>query len=285
MKYFCEVCQWRNITKAAEVLHVSQPTISIAMQTIEAETGLNLFRRDGKKIYLTRDSNLLLEKIRPVLETLNELERSINDIAHKRNHIRFALPPQISLLVLPLLFGPFQKEHPDILLEIMEDAPENSLHLLKEEKLDVMLMPYADTNNEDFVYQELGRNECYFCTWPENPLARYASITIQDIQTEPLVLNDSTFHLTHLIQQRFHQAGYQPNVIHYSPYLHTVRNLVTQHIASAFLTRQAILPKDDIVAISLKKPLYFDVGIITKRGRHIYDDERILINFIKKIYN
>jgi DNA-binding transcriptional LysR family regulator len=43
MRYFYEVCQWQNITKAAEHLHVSQPTISVAMQTLETETGLNLF--------------------------------------------------------------------------------------------------------------------------------------------------------------------------------------------------------------------------------------------------
>ena len=48
MRYFYEVCQWQNITKAAEHLHVSQPTISVAMQTLEAETGLNLFHREGR---------------------------------------------------------------------------------------------------------------------------------------------------------------------------------------------------------------------------------------------
>jgi len=38
MRYFYEVCQWQNITKAAEHLHVSQPTVTVAMQALEAET-------------------------------------------------------------------------------------------------------------------------------------------------------------------------------------------------------------------------------------------------------
>ena len=41
MRYFYAVCQWQNITKAAEHLHVSQPTVSVAMQAMETETGLN----------------------------------------------------------------------------------------------------------------------------------------------------------------------------------------------------------------------------------------------------
>ena len=49
MRYFFEVCRWQNITKAAETLHVSQPTVSVAMQTLEAETGLNLFRAMVKR--------------------------------------------------------------------------------------------------------------------------------------------------------------------------------------------------------------------------------------------
>lgn len=53
MRYFFEVCRWQNSTKAAETLHVSQPTVSVAMQTLEAETGLNLFRRNGKKILIS----------------------------------------------------------------------------------------------------------------------------------------------------------------------------------------------------------------------------------------
>ena len=60
MRYFYEVCKWRSITKAAASLHISQPTVSIAMADLEKESGLNLFRREGKKLSLTEDGSLLL---------------------------------------------------------------------------------------------------------------------------------------------------------------------------------------------------------------------------------
>ena len=47
MRYFYEVCKWRSITKAAASLHISPPTVSIAMADLEKESGLNLFRRKG----------------------------------------------------------------------------------------------------------------------------------------------------------------------------------------------------------------------------------------------
>lgn len=77
MRYFYEVCQWQNITKAAEHLHVSQPTISVAMQTLEAETGLNLFHREGRKLVVTPEGSKLLGKINHILTQMDQLETEI----------------------------------------------------------------------------------------------------------------------------------------------------------------------------------------------------------------
>ena len=77
MRYFYEVCQWQNITKAAEHLHVSQPTISVAMQTLEAETGLNLFHREGRKLVVTPESSKLLVKVNHILSQMDQLRLEI----------------------------------------------------------------------------------------------------------------------------------------------------------------------------------------------------------------
>lgn len=88
MRYFYEVCKWRSITKAAASLHISQPTVSIAMADLEKESGLNLFRREGKKLSLTEDGSLLLSKITPILANLQQLDRDIKDMAQNKNLIR-----------------------------------------------------------------------------------------------------------------------------------------------------------------------------------------------------
>ena len=90
MRYFYAVCQWQNITKAAEHLHVSQPTVSVAMQAMETETGLNLFHREGRKLLLTHDGSKLLGKISHILDQVEQLEAEISDLSHNRNHIRMA---------------------------------------------------------------------------------------------------------------------------------------------------------------------------------------------------
>ena len=85
MRYFYEVCQWQNITKAAEHLHVSQPTISVAMQALETETGLNLFHREGRKIIITHDGSKLLGKVKHILDQMDQLEEEINDVSQQHS--------------------------------------------------------------------------------------------------------------------------------------------------------------------------------------------------------
>ena len=144
MRYFYEVCKWRSITKAAASLHISQPTVSIAMADLEKESGLNLFRREGKKLSLTEDGSLLLSKITPILANLQQLDRDIKDMAQNKNLIRLAVPLQIGVQLLPTLFRDFKNLYPEIELEVVEAGGIDSLRMIENEELDLAVTNYDD---------------------------------------------------------------------------------------------------------------------------------------------
>lgn len=155
MRYFYEVCRWQNITKAAEHLHVSQPTISVAMRTLEEETGLNLFHREGRKLVMTSEGSKLLSKVNHILNQMDQLETEIQDMAHNRNHIRMALPLQIGTRFLPRILGEFRIAHPKIKLEVIESGGISALQMVEDEKLDIALTNYTTGFSQKLVYQKL----------------------------------------------------------------------------------------------------------------------------------
>ena len=283
MRYFYEVCRWQNITKAAEHLHVSQPTISMAMQTLEAETGLNIFQREGRKIIITPEGSKLLGKVKHILTQVDQLEEEISDMAHNRNHIRLAMPLQLGTQFLPKILGEFRQQNPEIRLDIIESGGISALHMVEEEKLDMAFTNYETGFSQKLNYEKLFACECCLVTSREHPLAGKKSITMADIINEPLVLLDSSFFVYRMVHEWFAQENSKPQVVHYSPYLHTIKNLVRTGIGCTFLTRQAVLPRDDLAVMPMEQPFYINSGIVTKKGRQVYDDERRLIKYLKEI--
>jgi DNA-binding transcriptional LysR family regulator len=283
MRYFYEVCRWQNITKAAEHLHVSQPTISMSMQTLEAETGLNIFQREGRKIIITPEGSKLLGKVKHILTQVDQLEEEISDMAHNRNHIRLAMPLQLGTQFLPKILGEFRQQNPEIRLDIIESGGISALHMVEEEKLDMAFTNYETGFSQKLNYEKLFACECCLVTSREHPLAGKTSITMADIINEPLVLLDSSFFVYRMVHELFAQEKCKPQVVHYSPYLHTIKNLVRTGIGCTFLTRQAVLPRDDLAVIPMEQPFYINSGIVTKKGRQVYDDERRLIKYLKEI--
>ena len=273
MRYFYEVCQWQNITKAAEHLHVSQPTVTVAMQALEAETGLNLFHREGRKITITSDGAKLLGKVAYILGEVARLDDEIRDMAHRHAKVRLAMPLQLGVVFLPYVLGPFRQQHPEIELEIIETGGVSALQMVEEEKLDFALTNYT----MDFS------SRLTFVTRPDHPFAGRRALSITELKDEPLVMLDSNFFIDRLVQDAYGRAGEKPNIVHYSPYLHTVKNLVSAGIGSTFLAQPSVLPDEKFVQIPLFQPIFINSGLVTKKGRQMFEDVRRVMRYLKKL--
>ena len=284
MKYFDAVCHYQSISKAAEELHVTQPTITVAVQTLEKEIGINLFQRKGRQLILTPEGTIIWSKVTPILAILSQFDQDIKDIAHNKNHIRLAVPLQIGVQLLPKLFGEFRKLHPEIELEIVETGGIQALQQIENDELDLAITNYDNSFSNNLSYHKIGNNEICFCTNRDNPLASKEYITIDDIKEENFVLLNGSFFVNRVINSAFQSAGVNPKVMHYTSKLHTIKRLVKDGIASTFLMRQAVLPDDNIVVVPLKPAYVINSGVVTKKGRQIYSDERILMNYLKETY-
>ena len=102
-----------------------------------------------------------------------------------------------------------------------------------------------------------------------------------DLRDEPLIMLDSNFFVDRLVQDAYGRAGEKPNIVHYSPYLHTVKNLVHAGIGSTFLARPSVLPTDNFVQIPLLDPIFINSGLVTKKGRQTFDDVRLVMNYLR----
>ncbi len=282
MKYFVEVCKEKSVTKAALNLHVSQPTVTIAMKDLEAETGLNLFRRNGKKIDVTKEGEFLLAKIGVILHSVEQLNNDVLDFVNTKNHIKLALPLQVGSYLIPMIFEEFKPTHPEIDLEIVEFGGMDSLRMVEQEELDLAITIYEADFCSGLHYTRLFDSECCFCTHAGHPLAARKHVEVADLAAEKFVMLQGGFFINQMVQQIFANAGITPDVILRSAQLHTVKNLVNRKIASTFLMRETVIDDPHIVAIPFASPLKIRAGIVTKENRRIYADVKKLISFVRE---
>lgn len=282
MKYFAEVCKEKSVTKAAEKLHISQPSVTVSMQELEAETGLNLFVRQGKRIEVTPEGEFLLAKVSAILHSVEQLNNDIGELVHTKNHIKLALPLQVGSILIPMIFEEFIPRNPEIRLEIVEQGGMDSLRMVEKEELDLAITIYEADFCSGLNYTRLFDSECCFCTSREHRLADRRSVEVADLMGEKFVMLQGGFFINRMVQQTFADAGCRLEVVLRSAQLHTVKNLVGRNLASTFLMREAVSDDSRIVAIPFADPLQIRAGIVTKQQRQIYSDVRKLIEFVRE---
>lgn len=284
MKYFDAVCRFQNISKAAASLHISQPTITIAIQSLENELGIKLFYRNGKHLLLTQEGTIIWDKVANVLGHIERLENEIRDVAHNKNHIRLGVPLQIGVKLLPNLFNEFKALHPEINLDICEAGGIEALQLIERDELDMAITNYDNNFSDNLTYKKVGENEICFCTSPQNPLSTKKFITPEHIAHEKLVMLSGGFFINRAVNSMFHASGIKPQVLLYSSQLHTIKNMVSSAGCSTFLMRQAITTEDNITVIPIKPAYFINSGIVMKKGKPIYSDEQALLDFLNTSY-
>lgn len=119
LSYFQKTAELQHLTKAAEALHISQPSLSHTIKVLETELGVPLFSRSGRNIVLTRYGEILLRHTNRIMQELNGAQKELADTKEAQK-----LTVTISLfaasMIIPAFLTRFRQEHPDIRFEILQ---------------------------------------------------------------------------------------------------------------------------------------------------------------------
>ncbi|MFR7830251.1 MAG: LysR family transcriptional regulator [Blautia wexlerae] len=96
LRYFCTASRCHSITKAAEELYVTQPTVSVAIRDLEIEFGISLFYRKGNRLILTEEGEELYNKATYILQYCTELQADYSSMARVKPPLRIGIPPMLS---------------------------------------------------------------------------------------------------------------------------------------------------------------------------------------------
>lgn len=211
-EYFAAVCREHSINRAARQLYITPQGLSKSIKSLEQELGTQLLNRSSSGITLTESGRYLQDHLDDFLEQYYSIRRGIRSIREQQNHeINLLSAYGILRLVTPECLADFQKRHPEIRLHYRE-YPDKQVERLFAAKEGNVAFTIAPVSLGDCAVRKLESFEIKLLVNRRHPLSRNASVTIRDLEGEPLYIESSEFQIYHLITDRCRAAGFEPNV-------------------------------------------------------------------------
>ena len=187
LEYFCMVCRYHSITRAADALYVSQPTISTSIRDLEKEFNLRLFTHGRNRITLTNDGEAFYQKAEHILKQTHELYADFAGMQESRHPLRIGIPPMISTVFFPRITDLFEQQY-NIPIQLFEYGSIRARTLLDAEQIDVAVVNMDFYNLDKYNNYVMMEDRYVYCVSKNHPLSHLTSVSLPALSEETLLL-------------------------------------------------------------------------------------------------
>ena len=189
LRYFLTVVREESITRASEILHITQPTLSRQIAQMEEEVGVKLFVRGKRKITLTNEGILLRRRAEEILQLVDKTEKELIEQEEQvEGKISIGCGEIASVQMLPKLIESFRQKYPLVNFDIFTATADIVKEQMDKGLLDIgLLLEPVDMEKYDFI--RLDEKEKWVVLMrPDVPLAEKKAVTAKDLSSLPLIL-------------------------------------------------------------------------------------------------
>ncbi|MFF2482499.1 LysR family transcriptional regulator [Paenibacillus sp. NPDC058071] len=214
LRYFTAVAKHGSFTKAADALHVSQPTLSKMVRLLEEELGCTLFDRSAKAIRLTDAGRTIVQASQQILKSVDHMADELGDLMKLRQgSIRLGVPPMIGAHYVASIIESFRLHYPQIRLELIENGSRVVEAQIEEGELDVGFILTPEQPDRTFAGYEVAEDRMMAVIAADHRLANHETIELGELAEEPMIMFKEDFRLRHLVQDACREAGFEPKTV------------------------------------------------------------------------
>jgi DNA-binding transcriptional LysR family regulator len=234
MRYFESVVRNKKITKAAEELHISQPSLSAQIKILEEMLGCKLLERKGREISLTEEGKVLYKHACNLLLQFENVFKEIEDVKKvESGEIRIGLFPSAAYW-FPNIINQIKIKYPYLNIKISETGAENIEDSLL--NYDIHLGITSKLNNSNKLsFTPIYNEELMLITYDSHPFAGLNQIDINELSKEIFIQYKPGYQIREIIQKTCQNAGFEPQVICECGRLETVKSMVISKLGVAIV--------------------------------------------------
>ncbi|WP_460796950.1 LysR family transcriptional regulator [Microbacterium sp. GXF0217] len=258
LRGFVAVAEIGHFTRAAETLHVAQPSLSRQIATLEHEVGNELFHRARGNIALTSAGEALLPRARRMLADADAIRVEMGELAGlQRGRVRLGATPTLCVSLVAETMSAFQLAHPGIGLQLTEAGSRLLIDRLIAGELDMALVTSSErmpSGEPALVRTPLLREELVVVSSATAPPIAASAIGLARLATLPLIAFAESYDLRATTDAAFDGAGLAPTTVVEGAEMDAVLRFVERGLGVAVVPATVVLDRPNLRSVRLVDP-------------------------------
>jgi len=287
LSYFLEVAKQASFSKASVALHLSQPTLSKVVKTLEEEIGMVLFDRSTRRIQLTEAGEVVQAQAQLIIQSMENLLSAVADLSQmKTGKFTLGLPPVIGSSFFPEIIAQFHSLHPQIKIELVEEGGKVIERSLLEGRIDlgIVVLP---VDAQLFEIVPIIQRELKLVVNTKHPLAGRGKVTLLELQNEAFILFRQGFALHDRVREACIRSGFEPKISYESTQWDLISEMVIANLGISLLP-ETICSKLDPQRISIiheiEPAVHWNLAIIWAKNKYLSHAARGWIEFVRDTF-
>lgn len=208
LRIFCTVVEHRNYTKAADVLFMTQPAVSLQIQALERSLQVKLLERVNQQLVVTEAGEVLYQCALPMLNAEEEAERVLAELRGvARGRLVIGANTTGGMYVVPPVLAEYKERHPDSELLLQIDATDRLIERVRQGIIDLGFA-CGTIAQPELTVEDIGIDVLTLILSMRHPLASLPSLTLEQVVAQPFIVPESISRTRQFIEQTMRERGY-----------------------------------------------------------------------------
>jgi LysR family cys regulon transcriptional activator len=282
LRAFCHAARTGSISRAAQHLCLSQPSVSQLIKGLEKDLGTLLFERRGSRIYLTGAGKVFLEAAQPVIESIDNLPAVFRERMGEAasGSLDIAAGESTILYLLPDYVKAFSLRYPQVSLHLHNVTGRDGLALLRSGEVDFAVGSMIDVP-PDITYVPIFEYDPMLIVPLGHPLAGKKRVTLEEVGRCGLVLPPRHLSTWRIVDLVFRKHGLDYRVVLEAGGWEVIKKFVELGMGVSIVTSICLTGTERLASIPLNE--YFPVrtyGVVTRKQSHLSPQARRFVEMM-----
>jgi DNA-binding transcriptional LysR family regulator len=282
LRHFVAVAEHNHFTLAAKALHIAQPALSISIKKFEQQLGVELFRREERKVALTDEGKVLYEHAKRVLQQIEDAQLAIDELKGlEKGEVRLGAPSMMGSYFFPEIMMAFKMRYPNLKLTLVDAGTGSIKQMLLDGELDIGVI-----NNEnvpdDLEVDSLLDSEMVAVVGKQHPIAQQQTISFEQFFEHELVMFQRGYFHRDFIEKKAQQYGTEMQFSFETNLLPMILSIVKHEFAITALHELVTDHESEVVAVPFDERVKLNLALAWRRDGYLSVADRTFIEFVKQ---